>query len=229
MLGGVVCLSELVQTLWFEDVGFLHEQMLDTPLGRFSIRQMCLFLVFGLLAWVASLVFVDLVLKIVVAGAVFFTGAVLFTRKIKTVSPETHLLYLIRRFLPIKQNPSTQTKNTLPVEQVSKSTLLLSATLGVPVKVVGVLKDFSGKILAGKPFKVHINNTAHSKGSTDAEGYFCTYFIPERSGCFEVAVQSEDTPEAIQQITIQVNPKTETEQEEEEKQNAETIKPKTQT
>jgi hypothetical protein len=28
--------SELIQTLWFEDVGFLHEQMLDTPLGRFS-------------------------------------------------------------------------------------------------------------------------------------------------------------------------------------------------
>jgi hypothetical protein len=79
--GGLGCLSELVTTLWFEDVSFLHEQMLDTPLGRFSIRQMGIFLIFGLLAWVASLAFSDLVFKIVVAGAIFFTGAALFTRK----------------------------------------------------------------------------------------------------------------------------------------------------
>ena len=42
-------MSELVQALWFEDVGFLNEQLLDTPVGRFSIRQMCLFLFFGLM------------------------------------------------------------------------------------------------------------------------------------------------------------------------------------
>jgi len=224
MSGGVGWLSELVQTLWFEDVGFLHEQMLDTPLGRFSIRQMGIFLIFGLLSWVSSLVFVDLVLKIAVAGAVFFTGAALFTRKIKTVSPETHLLYLIRRVLPTSQNHAPSTKSKPQVEQVSKSTLLLSATLGVPIKVVGVLKDFSGKILAGKPFSVHINNAVHSSGSTDAEGCFCTYFVPERSGRFEVVIQPEENPETSQQIIIQVNPKTKTEQEEE-KENAKPTKP----
>jgi len=123
--------SELVQTLWFENVSFLNEQILDTPVGRFSLRQMGIFLIFGLLAWVASIAFTDLVLKIVVAGAIFFSGAALFTRKIKTVSPETHLLYVIRKcYLQIKHKHSITSKGKL-VEQTS-SDMLLSATLGVP-------------------------------------------------------------------------------------------------
>ncbi len=215
----MVCLSELVQALWFDDVSFLNEQMLDTPVGRFSIRQMGIFLIFGLLAWLLSLVFADLVLKVVVAGAVFFAGAALFTRKIKTVSPEAHLLYMIRRFsMQVKQRRSAVKANQ-SVGQGSKS-LLLSATLGVPVKVVGVLKDFTGKILSGKNFKVNINNTTYSKGSTDDEGYFCTYFVPDRSGVVQLDIQPEGSTEAVQQITVNVQPKTE----EEENKHAETIK-----
>ncbi|MDR0373098.1 MAG: hypothetical protein LBI79_06030 [Nitrososphaerota archaeon] len=163
-------MSELVQTLWFEDMSFLNEQMLDTPIGRFSIRQMAIFLTFGLSAWVASLAFSDLVLKIVVAGAIFFTGAALFTRKIKTISPETHLLYLIKKgawHIKQKQPPSKGKS----MDQVSRS-VLLSATLGVPVKVAGVLKDLTGKILQSKNFKVNINNTTHQKGTTDQEAIF---------------------------------------------------------
>ncbi|MCL2477848.1 hypothetical protein, partial [Candidatus Bathycorpusculum sp.] len=199
-------------TLWFENVGFLNEQMLDTPVGRFSIRQMGIFLIFGLLAWIASLAFGDLVFKIVVAGGIFFTGVALFTRKIKTVAPEAHLLYFIKKFLQTttttKHKHSTSVKGKSSVELASRS-MLLSATLGAPVKVVGVLKDFSGKILSGKNFKVNVNNTAHSNGATDQEGYFCTYFTPDHPGRFQIDIQPEDSQETIQQITIQVNPKTE--------------------
>jgi hypothetical protein len=186
-------------------VGFLHEQMLDTPLGRFSIRQMSMFLVFGLLAWLSSLVFADLVLKIVVAGGIFFGGAALFTRKIKTVSPEAHLLCLIMRFtLQIKQKRSIS-KSKQCVVQESKA-MLLSATIGAPVKIVGVLKDHAGNILANKNFKVNVNSTAHSSGSTDQEGYFCTYFTPDHPGLFQIDIQPQDHPNITQKITIQVNP-----------------------
>ena len=212
-------MSELVQTLWFEDVGFLHEQMLDTPLGRFSIRQMGMFLVFGLLAWLSSLVFADLVLKIVVAGGIFFGGAALFTRKIKTVSPEAHLLCLIRRFtLQIKQK-HTATKAKQCVEQESKS-MLLSATIGAPVKIVGVLKDLTGNILANKTFKVSVNSTAHSSGATDQDGSFCTYFTPDHPGLFQIDLQPQDHPDITQKITIQVNPTQKTKEDDEVTQNA---------
>ncbi|MDR0797915.1 MAG: hypothetical protein LBE70_04280 [Nitrososphaerota archaeon] len=213
-------MSELVQALWFEDVGFLHEQMLDTPVGRFSIRQMGIFLIFGFLAWLSSLVFADLVLKVVVAGAIFFAGAALFTRKIKTVSPEAHLLYMTRRFTIQTKQRRSAVKVKSSVEQVSKS-LLLSATLGAPVKIVGILKDVTGQILSGKNFQVNINNTTYAKGSTDEEGCFCTYFVTDRSGVFQLDIQPEGSTEAVQQITVNVQPKVE-----EENKHAETIKTK---
>jgi hypothetical protein len=213
---GVVCVSELVSALWFEDVGFLHEQILDTPVGRFSIRQMCLFLFFGLLGWLLSLVFADLVLKLVVGGGVFFVGATVFSRKVKTVPPEVHLLYVVRQFLLSKPKRPNQ-KDTQPEESASRF-LLLFGSLGVPVKVVGVLKDLTtGRILSGKNFKVSVNNTVHSKGSTDEDGCFCAYFVPDRFGVFQIEIQPEDAQELSQQITVNVNPKSEEKQNEETK------------
>ena len=217
---GVGWLSELVSTLWFEDVGFLHEQMLDTPLGRFSIRQMIIFLIFGLLAWTVSLLFADIVLKIVVVGVIFFSGAAIFNRKIKTLPPEKHLLYLVnKRFLQINQKPPNPTTTPMPGAPATKA-MLLSATLGVPLKVVGILKDLAtGKALSSKNIKVSIDNTAHTKSSTDEDGLFCTYFIPDRFGLFQIAIQPEGFSEPIQQITVSVNPKTEAAQTAETKTN----------
>jgi hypothetical protein len=77
----------------------------------------------------------------------------------------------------------------------------------------------TGKLLQGKNFKVNVNNAAHSNGATDQEGCFCTYFTPDRHGLFQIDIQPEDAPEAVQQITVTVTPK----EEEEIKQNAETI------
>ena len=213
-------MSELVSALWFEDVGFLNEQLLDTPVGRFSIRQMALFLFFGLLGWLASLVFADLISKITVGGCIFLMGAAIFSRKVKTVPPEIHLISVVRQFLVIKPKPSKQRNNSSV--DVSKS-LLLSASLGVPVKIVGVLKDLAtGKILSSKNFKVNINNTVHSKGATDEEGYFCTYFVPDRFGVFQIEIQPEDVQESIQQIMVNVNPKSEEKTNENEPNNSQT-------
>jgi hypothetical protein len=198
----------LVSALWFEDVGFLHEQMLDTPVGRFSIRQMCLFLFFGMSGWLLSLFFVDLVLKIVVCGGVFLVGVTVFSRKVKTVPPEVHLLYVLKQFLLVKQKQSKQRGNSS--DENAHRSLLLSGSLGIPVKVVGVLKDLAtGKILSGKNFKVSVNNTVHSKGLTDEDGCFCACFVPDRFGVFQIEIQPEDAQELVQQITVNVNPKSE--------------------
>ena len=203
----MVCLSELVSTLWFEDVGFLHEPILDTPLGRFSIRQTVIFLVFGLLAWAGSLLFADLALKLAMAGTIFFSGAVLFTRKIKTLPPEVHLLYLItNRSLQKPQKPPT---NPQPLGLPTQS-LLLSATLGVPIKIVGVLKDpTTHQVLSNQSFNVNLDNTPYTKGLTDETGSFCTYFIPDHFGLFQITLQPDDTKKTIQQINLTINPKTE--------------------
>jgi hypothetical protein len=204
----VFCLSELVQVLCFEDVGFLNEQMLDTPVGRFSIRQMGLFLFFGLLGWLLSLIFADLILKLCVGGCVFLVGSTVFSRKVKTVPPELHLFCVVRQLLVTKPKRSKQKCNSSG-ENVSGS-LLLSGSLGVPLKVMGVLKDLAtGKILSGKPFRVSVNKVVHSRGVADDEGYFYTYFVPDRFGVFQIEIQPEDANESTQQIIVNVNPKSE--------------------
>jgi hypothetical protein len=148
-------------------------------------------------------------LKIVVGMGVFLVGASLFSCKVKTVPPEMHLFCVLWLFLLTKPKRSKQRVNSASGDGSYKS-LLLSGSLGVPVKVVGVLKDLvTGKILSGKTFKVNINNTVHSGGVTDDEGCFCTYFVPDRFGVFQIEIQPEDAPEPVQQIMVSVNPKSE--------------------
>jgi hypothetical protein len=206
-----------MQTLWFEDVGFLNEQMLDTPVGRFSIRQTGIFLAFGLLAWVASFISEDIIFKIVMAGAIFFTGVAIFTRKIKTVSPEVHLLYMIGIGRPLQTTKKVHQKTDVAIaptlEPVTPSkSMQVSATLGVPVKVVGVLKESTGgKSLSGRNFEVTIDGTLRTKGFTDEEGFFCAYFVPDHYGIFKIEVKPEGFAESVQQIMVDVKPKEVTE------------------
>lgn len=204
-------MSESIQTLWFEDVSFLNEQMLDTPVGRFSMRQTLIFIVFGLLAWLTSLLSGDLVFKIVVAGAVFFMGAAIFTRKIKTVPPETHLLYILGVGSPLKakQKPiKAQNRKENSGEITPLKSMVLSATLGVPVKVVGVLKDSAlGKPLSARNYEMSVDGAAYSRGFTDEEGFFCAYFVPDRYGVFKIEVRPEGFAGSTQQITVNVQPK----------------------
>lgn len=209
------CLSDPMQTLWFEDVGFLNEQMLDTPVGRFSIRQTGIFLTFGLLAWLASLLSADLIFKIVLAGAIFFTGAAIFTRKVKTVPPEIHLLYIIGMGRPLQTKKhgykGQDNKKVIEASSPTKS-MTLSATLGVPVKVVGVLKDPSfGKPLSARNFEMTVDGAGHSKGYTDEEGFFCAYFVPDHYGVFKIEVKPDGFAGSTQQITVDVKPKEVTE------------------
>jgi len=211
--------SEPVQTLWFEEMSFLHEQMLDTPVGRFSIRQMIVFLLFGLSAYGASLFLEDLAAKIVVAGSIFFSGAAIFTRKTKTLPPEKHLLYIInnkyaqkkkhkkrKKHRQQKQKQKQQQKPPIPVASVKE--MRLSATLGVPVKIVGSLKDLaSKKVLINRSFELCVDGTTYSKGFTDQEGLFSAYFVPDHYGTFKLEIKPEDYAKPILQIVVKVNPK----------------------
>ncbi|MBW2559142.1 MAG: hypothetical protein JRD69_09990 [Deltaproteobacteria bacterium] len=201
-------MSEPIRTLWFEDVGFLNEPMLDTPIGRFSIRQTVAFLVFGLLAWAATLFFEDLMLKIVVAGAVFFLGAAIFTRRVKTITPERHLLLILGIGRPLKKSVKTKKKRKYkgqPKPSAPVKSMVVSATLDAPVKLVGVLKDPStGKLLPHRGFEIYVDGKPYSAGTTDEHGFFNVFFVPEQFGTFKIEVKPEGFADVAQQITINV-------------------------
>lgn len=203
-------LSKSVRTLWFEDVGFLNEPILDTPVGRFSIRQTVALLAFGLLGWAVASFFEDLMFKLVSAGVVFFVGAAVFTRKVKTVSPERHLLLMLGVGRPLKRKFKTRRKakggRIRPPPPVRS--VVLSASLEAPVKVVGVLRDpASGRLLPHRGFEVYVDGKPHSEGSTDEHGFFSVFFVPDRYGTFKVEVKPKGFAEVAQQITVNVKPK----------------------
>jgi len=200
--------SETVRTLWFEDVGFLHEPILDTPLGRYSVRQMLILLVFAFFSYATSLLFSDPLMKIVVAGSIFMFGAAMFAmRRIKTISPERHILLLLgvgrvrpRRVAAVEEKPAE--KRAPPVKSV-----VVSTTLESPVKIVGVLRDpVYKKYLPKKNFDVYIDGRFHYSGVTDEQGFFAVFFVPDRYGPFNVTVKPEGLAEA-QNITVNVKPK----------------------
>ncbi|MDR2720453.1 MAG: hypothetical protein LBC03_06600 [Nitrososphaerota archaeon] len=73
-----------------------------------------------------------------------------------------------------------------------------------------MLKDFAtGRILSGKKFRVSINDTVYLCGVSDGEGCFCTYFVPDCFGVFQIEIQPEDAEEPAQHIMVNVNPKSE--------------------
>jgi len=232
LVWGRVCLSrELVSALWFEDTSFLHEQILDTPVGRFSVRQMVFFLVFGLLAYIVSLGFGDLVLKVVFGGVVFFVGAAVALWKVRTLPLEVHLFYLFRReFLQPKKTKDKT--HHLPVDQPAVE-MVLSASLGVPLRITGILKDTTDNFLPDKTFNININGQVYSKIATDTEGFYSTYIIPNQLGQSQITLTPTDSTEPIQKIMVNVTPvkeekETEKEKEEEENKNAKTkTEPKT--
>lgn len=206
-------MSEPIQALWFEDVSFLNEPMFDTPLGRFSIRQTFIFLLFGLLAYAffSLTSTMNTTAGAVGAGATFLLGAAVFTRKVKTVSPEKHLLLILtanhtRKVKRETENVVRGKERFKPPKRAQN--MLLSATLNAPVKVVGVLRDpASGKPLLSRSFEVSVDGAAISKGFTDEEGFFAAYFVPDRYGVFKVEVKPEGYAEGAQQITVQVKPR----------------------
>lgn len=206
-------MSEPTRTLWFEDVGFLNEPMLDTPVGRLSIHQTIAVLVFGVLGWFTSFFFQDLVFKVAVGGGVFFAGAFLFTRRVKTVSPERHLLLMLgigrsskkraRKGIRKKGGRGRYAESTVPVKP-----MVVSASLDMPVKVVGVLRDpASGKLLPRRGFEINIGGKPHSAGITDEHGFFNVLFVPDHFGLFKVEVKPEGFADVVQQITVNVTPK----------------------
>jgi len=201
--------SETVRTLWFEDVGFLHEPILDTPFGRYSVRQMVIILVFAFLSYVASLFFSDLLMKIVAAGSIFTFGAAAFAmRRIKTISPERHILLLlgVGRVKPRRaaaaEGKAVKKAGAPPVKSV-----VVSTTLESPVKIVGVLRDpVHKKYLPEKNFDVYIDGRFHYSGVTDEQGFFTVFFVPDRYGPFSIIVKPEGLAEALN-ITVNVKPK----------------------
>jgi hypothetical protein len=186
--------------------------MLDTPLGKFSIRQTVILLALALASYMLTLPFPDLLQKLIVAGAAFVVGASFFLRRIKTISPERHLLLVLgigrplKRRKPVKEKGGKRAKRA--EEEKRPKSMVVSAALETPVKLVGVLRDpVHGSLLPNRSFEVYVGDKLHSKGVTDEQGFFNIFFVPDRYGEFTLEVRPEGIVGASEKIVVNVKPR----------------------
>lgn len=201
-----------LRTLWFEDIGFINQPIIDTPFGKLTTRQATGIGFFALLAWIifSALGFVeDIVFRTLPAALVFILGAIFFSWRVKTVPPEKIMLLALglgRKRVKARKEPAAQpSKKTAPKAPAAAKVSKAQATVGEPFKVVGVLREPSlGTPLANRNFDVYVNGVLRYRGVTDEQGGFEVVYIPESPGVAKIEVRPEGYAGAGQSIEVTV-------------------------
>jgi hypothetical protein len=218
-------MPRIIRVLCFEELGFLNEPLLDTPIGKLSIRQTIIFLVFGLVGFTVFSLIPEQTIGMIVAVAVAVAGIAGFGRRVKTVSPE-HILIIMLTGGDRVRKPSPKTEEAATPEAAipegastadelvkpatpsgaTGKVIQVSSTLDAPVKLVGMLKDpETGRALGNRAFEVFVNRERVTEGITDDGGFFMIFFAPFSYGLFMVEIKPEGMTRS-QTIKVQVNP-----------------------
>ena len=205
-------MPRIIRALWFEEVGLLNEPLIDTPIGKLTLRQTFIIMFFAGIAWLASTLVQDVIFKIGLGGAIFISGVAIFAHKVKTLPPEKILWYMIfgsigvekPKKLPRKPGEELAAEKPLGVER----SVSIASTLDTPVKLVGVLRDpGTGQIFASTPFDAFVNGELVFSGFTDEEGFFTIFFTPATYGVIEVKIKPAKYAGPPQVMRVQVLPK----------------------
>ena len=191
-----------VRTLVFEDISPLSEQFLDLMGMKLSVRQMAYLGISLLVGYGFSLLFQSLMTKVFVFVLFLAFGAMLSATRIKTLTPEKMLLYMVA--MP---KPKAEKKKEEPVEPVQEKRLDLptqSIDDMQPVKVVGALIGADGMPVANKAFTVYVNGREYTRGVTDDYGNYMVFFAPPSFGTFKIEIEPTGSAE---KDVIQVNVK----------------------
>lgn len=209
-------MPRVIRTLCFEELSIAYQPLLDTPIGKLSLRQTAVLLIFAVLAFlVASVVSSDLAIQLIVGGGILVVGVAVFGRKVKTLPPERLLLYMFvgskqaRRRKVVREEAAAEKLVAEKPLQIPNA-VNISSDLDTPVKLVGVLRDpQSGRPLPVKPYDVLVDGEKVFSGVTDENGFFTIYFTPGRYGVFNVEVRPEKSV-VSQKVPVQVVPKVRT-------------------
>lgn len=204
-----------LRTLWFENIGFVNQSLLDTPFGRLSARQAVGIGLFALLAWLTFEAFGfvgDILYRAIPAFAVFLVGVVFFSWRVKTVPPERILLLALGIGRKSPKRRAEKPKAGKEPRRVAPKAVNVSkaqATVGEPFKVVGIMREPSlGVPLPNRNFDVIVDGAPFYKGVTDEQGGFEVVYIPENPGVVRIEVRPEGYADVSQSIEVTVSGQT---------------------
>jgi len=206
-------MPRVIRTLCFEELSMIHQPLLDTPIGKLSLRQTAVLILFALVAFFLATTFApdDLITELIIAAPIAIVGISIFGRKVKTISPEHLLIYMFtggKRVKKVKVKPGEGAIEKLAAEKPLSipNAVNVSSSLDSPVKLVGVLRDpQTGRNLPLRAYEVFVDGEPVFSGVTDESGFFTIFFTPTRYGVFDVEVKPEKSITS-QRIPIQVVP-----------------------
>lgn len=226
--------SDEVPVFWFENIGLFNEPLFDSPVGRFTVRQIVILGFFALIAWIVQGFLQDFTLKIGAVLFVMFFGGYLAFSRIKTVPVEKSIALALgigkpmRKVLKRKAKPKKRKKKkeekveekveeTMKIDMKTGKVIVLakpsrvvnvSASLDEPVRVATVVRDkVTGEPLANRSFTVYVEDKEHSSGVTDQDGGFVTYITAKRFGRVRVDIFVEGYREPVDSFILNMKPR----------------------
>ncbi|AFU58917.1 hypothetical protein Ngar_c19850 [Candidatus Nitrososphaera gargensis Ga9.2] len=212
-------MPEVIRSLWFEEIGFLHEKFFDTPIGKLTVRQVAIVFVFGISAWAAFNSVGDDMLKVAVTSLLVILGLAFAFQRIKTLTPEQSMVFAL--FAPKTGAGGTgRTKKnkipilTLPVNSVHGGSETIDISMldaGDDVhdaqmqKLVVLVRDpQTGSPLPNRGCEILVEGKSIGRRLTDEEGFLTIPLVP-KLGINTIEVKPDGYAAIVKNVTVDVH------------------------
>lgn len=212
-------MPEVIRSLWFEEISFIHEKFFDTPIGKLTVRQVAIVFVFGISAWAVFNSVGDDILKVAVTSLLVILGLAFAFQRIKTLTPEQSMMFAL--FAPRsaaggsgrKKKNAKMPISTLPVNPEQEGSETIDISMLDPggdihdaqmQKLVVLVRDpQTGSPLPNKGCEIMVEGKSIGRRLTDEEG-FLTIPLAPKPGINTIEVRPEGYAAIVKNVTIDV-------------------------
>ena len=214
-------MPEVIRSLWFEEISFIHEKFFDTPVGKLTVRQVAIVFVFGISAWAAFNSIGDDMLKVAVTSLLVILGLAFAFQRIKTLTPEQSMVFAL--FAPKTGTAGTgrtkkNAKMPLSALPVNTGQQQASETFDISVldagdntqdgqiqKLVVLVRDpQTGNPLPNRGCEILVDSESIGRRLTDEEGFLTIPFVPKQ-GINTIEVKPEGYAAIVKNVTVDVH------------------------
>lgn len=213
-------MPEVIRSLRFEEIGFIHEKFFDTPIGKLTVRQVATVFVFGISAWVAFNSVGDDMLKVAVTSLLVILGLTFAFQRIKTLTPEQSVMFALFAKRINVGSARKNEKNAAPPFSTPSASAGQGGTETFDIsmldagddihdnqmqkRVVLVRDPQTGSPLPNKGCEILVDGKSAGKRLTDEEGFLTIPFVPEKPDINTIEVKPEGYAAIVKSITVDV-------------------------
>jgi hypothetical protein len=211
-------MPEVIRSLWFEEISFIHEKFFDTPIGKLTVRQVAIVFVFGISAWVAFNSVGDDMLKVAVTSLLAILGLAFAFQRIKTLTPEQSMMFALfakridvgsarkkKSAVPPFSTPSTSAgqggTETFDISMLDAGDDVQDSQIQ---KLVVLVRDpQTGGPLPNRGCEILVEGKSIGRRLTDEEGFLTIPFVP-KLGINTIEVKPEGYTAIVKNVTVDV-------------------------